>query len=238
MLLVLPRIKVNLSGLDSRLPISAGSPIFLGFSMSSKKLPFDVLIIGGGMAGISAASRLLTKKPSLRVGIVEARDRIGGRIHSIWRGKSRLDLGANWIHGVEGNPLMDILPEKRSRPFGMFPIIGPDGRPIENKRSEAVLATLFGVPHRMAAAAFALPSEAAEKISAADWLRNDKLWRKQVGQEPCACFSFIVLPILSNVSRTVLDKFAAMFENVEAAKCTSTEPVTMSYSSIEPLRQT
>ena len=50
------------------------------------------------MAGIGA-SITLTKKniPHL---ILEARDRIGGRIHSVTMGENVIDLGASWIHGI------------------------------------------------------------------------------------------------------------------------------------------
>lgn len=62
-----------------------------------------VVIIGAGMAGISSAYHLRLKGiPSV---ILEARDRLGGRI---WTEKSlgiALDLGAAWIHGWLHNPM-------------------------------------------------------------------------------------------------------------------------------------
>jgi monoamine oxidase len=42
--------------------------------------PFDVVIIGAGIAGL-AAGRLLASA-GRRVAILEARDRVGGRIHT------------------------------------------------------------------------------------------------------------------------------------------------------------
>ncbi|KAJ9590453.1 hypothetical protein L9F63_016512, partial [Diploptera punctata] len=66
-----------------------------------------ILIIGGGMAGLSAASHLV-KNGVTDFKILEARNRIGGRIVSISTGSHKIELGANWIHGVLGNPMYEI----------------------------------------------------------------------------------------------------------------------------------
>lgn len=64
----------------------------------------DVIIIGGGVAGLAAA-RLLQSKGA-GVLILEARDRMGGRV---WTDLSlpgvALDLGASWIEGIKSNPM-------------------------------------------------------------------------------------------------------------------------------------
>ena len=60
---------------------------------------FDVLIIGAGAAGLAALQVLATA--GLRVMLLEARNRIGGRIHTIHDPLSPvpIELGPEFIHG-------------------------------------------------------------------------------------------------------------------------------------------
>lgn len=67
----------------------------------------NVIIIGGGMAGLAAANHL--KKNGMEDFIIlEARKRIGGRILAIPLKYHNVELGANWIHGVLGNPIFEM----------------------------------------------------------------------------------------------------------------------------------
>ncbi len=62
-----------------------------------------VVVIGAGIAGLAAADMLV--RAGFQVTVLEARDRIGGRIHtSLAWPDLPMDLGASWIHGLEGNP--------------------------------------------------------------------------------------------------------------------------------------
>ena len=60
----------------------------------------DVIVIGAGAAGLAAARDLARR--SLRVIVLEARDRIGGRVasHTAERSGLRAELGAEFIHGA------------------------------------------------------------------------------------------------------------------------------------------
>ena len=64
-----------------------------------------VIVIGGGIAGISAARKLHDE--GQEVLILEARDRIGGRIHTINLGGEPVDLGATWLNGERNNPVAE-----------------------------------------------------------------------------------------------------------------------------------
>ncbi|XP_074039194.1 spermine oxidase [Leptinotarsa decemlineata] len=66
-----------------------------------------VLIIGAGMAGLSAAYHL-SKNGFTDFKVLEARGRIGGRIVQIQLANEKVELGANWIHGVLGNPVYEL----------------------------------------------------------------------------------------------------------------------------------
>jgi monoamine oxidase len=72
----------------------------------------DVIIIGAGAAGLAAA-RTLTGA-GFAVTILEARDRIGGRIHTVHDSRSPLpiELGAEFIHG-RPHETLDIVASAR-----------------------------------------------------------------------------------------------------------------------------
>lgn len=67
---------------------------------------WDVVIIGGGAAGIAAARRLATKGVSTL--LLEASQRIGGRAHTVNVAGQALDLGCGWLHSADRNPWVGI----------------------------------------------------------------------------------------------------------------------------------
>ncbi|HYK02717.1 MAG TPA: NAD(P)/FAD-dependent oxidoreductase [Thermoanaerobaculia bacterium] len=69
---------------------------------------YDVLIIGAGAAGLSAARTL--SGAGKRVCIIEARERVGGRVHSLHIPDlpHPIELGAEFIHG-EGSSTFSIV---------------------------------------------------------------------------------------------------------------------------------
>jgi monoamine oxidase len=57
----------------------------------------DVIVIGGGVAGLQAAREL--SNAGLKITLLEARDRLGGRIWTLPRAGYPVELGAEFIHG-------------------------------------------------------------------------------------------------------------------------------------------
>ena len=76
-----------------------------------------VVIVGAGIAGLGAAVAL--RSAGMEVVIVEARNRIGGRIHTstMWPEFS-MDLGASWIHGTRGNPVTALATQAGAATVG------------------------------------------------------------------------------------------------------------------------
>ena len=68
---------------------------------------FQFIVLGGGVSGLSAASHL-AKNGFRDFRLLEARNRLGGRIATMQMGGSKVELGAHWIHGVLGNPLYEL----------------------------------------------------------------------------------------------------------------------------------
>ena len=64
----------------------------------------ETIVIGAGMAGIMAARTL--QEAGRKVLVLEARPRVGGRTHTDYALGTAVDLGAAWIHGADGNPLI------------------------------------------------------------------------------------------------------------------------------------
>ena len=64
---------------------------------------FDTIVVGAGVAGLTAA-RLLARD-GRRVAVLEARDRVGGRVWTDRTDGLVTDLGASWIHGVTDSPV-------------------------------------------------------------------------------------------------------------------------------------
>lgn len=76
-----------------------------------------IVIIGAGMAGLTAANKLYTSassKDSFELCVVEGGNRIGGRINTSEFGGNRIEMGATWIHGIGGSPVHKIAQEINS----------------------------------------------------------------------------------------------------------------------------
>lgn len=112
-----------------------------------------IAVIGAGMSGLAAAHALAAE--GYQVTVIEARDRIGGRIWTDDRLGLPLDLGASWIHGSRGNPLTklsDRLGLERAETGDAYVIRGQGGQSIADRDAPDWLDEVAEVQHSAGAA--------------------------------------------------------------------------------------
>ncbi|MGD1868878.1 MAG: FAD-dependent oxidoreductase [Neomegalonema sp.] len=109
-------------------------------------------IVGAGISGLTSAIWLVDE--GYDVTVLEARNRIGGRI---WTDRSLgvpLDLGASWIHGADGNPLTNVASalDIRTRATDeSYVVRGGDGRNMSDAEAPAWLDNVVSVQHSLGA---------------------------------------------------------------------------------------
>ncbi|KAK3569016.1 hypothetical protein QTP86_021570, partial [Hemibagrus guttatus] len=71
-----------------------------------------VVVVGAGFAGLAAAVTLI-RAGFQNVKILEAKEQVGGRVCTTKPfTENIIELGANWIHGQDGNPLYQLAKEQ------------------------------------------------------------------------------------------------------------------------------
>ncbi len=120
---VAPALILGLATLTACAPLPVAAPPAPAASPppapATAKARYDVIIVGAGMAGITAARAL--RDAHLGVLVLEATARIGGRGITTWSTDTRqvttsqtrfsapIDIGGAWIHDVKTNPLTPLI---------------------------------------------------------------------------------------------------------------------------------
>jgi polyamine oxidase len=114
----------------------------------------SVVVIGAGIAGLAAAVHLQVQ--GYRVTVLEARERVGGRIWTSRDLGPATELGALWIRGVDSNPLTrvaDHLGSARVRTdYRRAARYAADGRPLSPAQARLMADGYGGALHAAAAA--------------------------------------------------------------------------------------
>ena len=128
----------------------------------------DVVVLGAGIAGLAAAERL--GAAGRRVVVLEARDRIGGRIHTVDDPglKLPIELGAEFVHG-RPKDLVELI-----RDTGLtLETVSEDRRPGTSSRAGGANAVQRRMPDIRASLAVLLEADhAAPDRPVADLIRE------------------------------------------------------------------
>lgn len=69
----------------------------------------SVIVVGAGISGLAAAKKL--QDNGFIVTVLEAQEKVGGRLRTNRSLGIAFDEGASWIHGTDGNPITDLAAE-------------------------------------------------------------------------------------------------------------------------------
>ena len=125
-----------LKGASLTMVAAMASRASFGATTSSPK---NIIVIGAGMAGLAAARQLSGQ--GHQVTILEGRSRLGGRTwtSAAWA-DAPVDLGASWIHEMDGNPLTPLAQKAGAQlittSYDSVVDYDLDGRPINSARKQ------------------------------------------------------------------------------------------------------
>lgn len=115
--------------------------------MIPKDRKLHIGVVGAGLAGLRCADIL--DQYGFQVTILEGRDRVGGRMNQQRLSNGHLvDLGPNWIHGTEDNPMLELA-KQTGTSFAnwqtLSSVVDEDGKLLELKEGEYYSETMWDI---------------------------------------------------------------------------------------------
>lgn len=111
-------------------------------SNEATKESASIVIVGSGVSGFTTAVRLIENGFS-NVTILEAENRIGGRVFTTEFSEGLIDLGAQWCHGVEGNAVHRLAGDEyfseTEMDFSRMNFCRSDGTSTDGKTCEILM---------------------------------------------------------------------------------------------------
>lgn len=102
----------------------------------------SIVIIGAGASGFATAVKLI-ENGFKNVVILEAEDRIGGRIYTTQFSNGLIDLGAQWCHGIDGNIVHTLAGSESfaetKMDFSKMTFSRSDGSNVDTKTCEVLM---------------------------------------------------------------------------------------------------
>lgn len=129
-----------------------------------------IVIVGAGLSGLLTG--YLLKKEGVAFKILEARDRVGGRINSIYRTEEApVEMGATWFTNQHGN-LIELLEELKIDHFEQIIDKAVFYQPNANAAAQLVQIPADGSSFRIKGGSSNLINSLAQKLDSADMLLN------------------------------------------------------------------
>ena len=125
----------------------------------------EVVVVGGGAAGVAAARRLCDAGVDCLV--VEARPRLGGRAWTVTDASGfALDLGCGWLHSAESNPWVAVAEKQgasidKTRPPWARPSLDVAFPRAEQDEFQEAMDAFFARLEQVAASEIDVPAAAA-----------------------------------------------------------------------------